>query len=265
MTQRRANIDRLRGVLSQPPHCIPDAGRTRAAQRLAHQMPLSHATAFGNLEGMLRNGSLLSQLQLGRRHGSAEAALETMDDVFLYAAAFSYPDTECGFLFLRTIEADHQNDGVATPFDSGAFVFKIPPPAPYPDGVAFVRSHELPVSDYREILGTVITHYSPTPEDYLARPGDFSCACGVSLDHPFQISGGDHRVSTFEVRIPQRIALQPPHLRAVFVQEGFEIPELSTLFASGVSIEKYRPSDDGDYFHALRESCINFIQEQLIP
>ena len=265
ISQRRENFERLHGSLS--PHCAPDETRTRVAQGAAVQMPLSHATSFGNLQPILSNGALMSQVQSGRPPGNAESILETADDVFLYAAAFSYPDTDCGFLFVSSLEVGHEGDGVATPFDSGALATMefVKPSPPYTEGVTFVRDHELPVSDYRNILSTIISEYSRSLEHYLDRPEDFSCfSCGTSRAHPYGLSGGDRRAATFELRIPQRVPLQPPHLRAVFVREGFETAELSTLFASGVTIERYAANDDDSFFHAMRASCISFILEHSI-
>ena len=265
LTQRQTNLTRLSASLSA--HCPPDAPRASAAQKLAVQMPLSHATAYGNLQKILRNEALLSQKQLGIPFGAAERMLGTTDDVFLYLGAFSRPHTECGFLFVPTVETDRPDDNIATPFDSGALASMsfVKPPAPYTDGVAFVREHELPVSDYRTLLGTIISDYSRGADHYLQRPDDFACACGMSREHPFGLSGGDHRAATFELRIPQRVPLRPPHLRAVFVRRGFEPPELSDLFALGVTIERYEADpSDADFFHALRAACVTFIQDHLI-
>lgn len=265
ITQRRDNLTRLQGMLSA--HCAPDSTRTSAAQKLAVKMPLSHAAPLGKLKAILLSEALLSQVQMGRPLGNAETRLETTDDVFLYLGAFSYPATECGFLFVPSVESDHTDQGVSTPFDSGALVSNIgvTPPAPYTDGIAFVRDHELPVSDYRSLLSMVISDYSQTTDHYLRHPADFTCACGESRGHPFGLSGGDERAATFELRIPQRVPLRPPHLRAVFVRRGYELSELSDLFALGVTIERYDADDDADFFHALREACISFIQEHLIP
>jgi hypothetical protein len=42
----------------------------------------------------------------------------------------------------------------------------------------------------------------------------------------------------------------------VFVRRGFEPPELSDLFALGVSIERFDADDDADFFHALRQLAL---------
>ncbi len=263
ISQRQNNLARLSNALSA--HCPQPDDKKIAANSWALTMPLSHATAFGNLQNILRSGALLSQIQMAQAPGNDEAMLDTADDVFLYAGAFSYPNTECGFLFLPAIEEKHIADGVATPFDSGAYASRFRPPAPYEDGVTFVREHELPVSDYRAMLGRLILEYASTPEQYLNSPTNFVCSfCGVARLHPLGLEGNDHRAATFEVRIPQRVLLHPPHLRAVFVQEGFELPELSSLFAVGVTIETYSVPDDGNFFNAMRLSCINFISQHLI-
>jgi hypothetical protein len=263
LAQRQTNLARVNGSLSE--HCPTTVAVTAQARIWAAKMPLTHATAFGNLADILHNGALLSQVQLGLPAGYAEALFETADDVFLYATAFSYPNTECGFLFVPSLEADHTADGIATPFDSGAMAGHVDPPAAYADRVSFVRDYELPVSDYRQTLESVMAAYSPSPETYLSFPENVSCHCTTARDHPCGLVGGDRRANTFEVRIPQRVALQPPHLRAVFVREGFEISDLHELFASGVTIERYQAEDGDDFFHAMRECCISFIQNRLFP
>lgn len=238
-----------------------------AAQRLAATLPLSHAAPLGMLKVILDSKALLSQIQVDGRRGAAETLLETADDVFLYVGAFIYPGTECGFLFVASLETGRRDDAIATPFDSGALVSGkgVTPPAHYPDGVAYVRDHELPVSDFRSLLARVIADFSVSPIRYLNEPGDFFCSCGAAREHPFGLIGGDRRAGSFEVRLPQRVPLLPPNLRAVFVPKGYELPELSPLFASGVTIERYEAdSNEPDFFHALRTACISFIQEHLI-
>lgn len=261
-TQRRENLDRLTGSLTS--HCTESATQTAEARRWASRLPLCHSLSFGALAGTLQDGELRSQLALGHEPGEAETLLETADDVFFYVGAFNYPGTECGFLFLPSLEADHLEDGVATPFDSGALAYKLAPPGGYLDGFACVRAHELPLDGHRGLLGSVICDYHPYPGGYLRNPVSHQCNCGVLLPHPFGLTGGDERASTFEVRIPGRAALSPPHLLAVFVREGLEIAELSDLYALGVRIEKFRPEENEDFFHALRESCVSFIENHLV-
>ena len=85
------------------------------------------------------------------------------------------------------------------------------------------------------------------------------------MAHPFEISEGDARTSSFEVRVPQRVALQPPHLLAVFVKKGYELPELSSLFALGVKLERYEASTEDNSFDAMHDSCVIFIEELFAP
>ena len=263
--QRKANLARLLATISD--HCHSEPAREIDAQNRARITPLTHAVKLDTLPGILTSEALLSQLQIGAKIGEAERILETTDDVFLYVGAFEYPATECGFLFLPSIEDSHQQTGISTPFDSGALATTryVKQPDHYPDGPACVRDHELPVSDYRKLLGTVIHTHSRSPDEFLANPADFSCFCGVPRPHPFGLSGGDNRAATFEVRIPGRVPLKPPHLRAVFVPDGIVPPELSALFASGVDVVRYTPIDDGNYFLALRNACIEFILEYIVP
>lgn len=246
-------------------HCDEATAGLPASRTWGTNLPLTHGAPFGKLGDILRSEALLSQAALGRAAGKAEAVMETVDDVFLYASALSYPNTECGFLFLASVEDDHSDDGVATPFDSGAFAGHVPHPASYSDGVSFVRDHEFPVSNYREGLSAIIAGYHREPVQYLTHPETHECRCGEPRAHPSGVSGGDRRASIFEVRIPKRVALQPPHLRAVFVRQGYEIPELARLFAAGVTIEYYEPSDGADFFHAMRECCISFIRTHILP
>lgn len=263
--QRKANLARLLATISA--HCPSEPAREIDAQNRARITPLTHAVKLDKLPGILTSEALLSQLQIGAKIREAERILETTDDVFLYVGAFGYPATECGFLFLSSIEDSHQQTGISTPFDSGALATTryVKQPDHYPDGPACVRDHELPVSDYRKLLGTVIHTHSRSADEFLENPADFSCFCGVPRPHPFGLSGGDNRAATFEVRIPSRVPLKPPYLRAVFVPEGIVPPELSALSASGVEIVRYTPIDDGNYFFTLRNACIQFILEHIVP
>lgn len=267
LPQRQGNLARLRGALS--PHCEPDADRKALASRWAARLPLTHSTSPALLIKIIADNALLSQQQAGARRGYAEELLETGDDVFLYAGAFAMPGFECGFLFTASLEGPHATDGVATPFDSGALARHVLPPAPYgadeAGRISFIRDHELPVSDYRELLADVIAAYSLTPEAHISDPCLTQCPCAAPQPHPMGLTGVDRRGHTFEVRIPQRVPLTPPSLRAVFLPEGFEPPELHVLFAAGIHIERYAPDDGGNFFHTMRESCVNFICQHFAP
>jgi len=254
-SQRQANLDRLRGSLT--PHCPPGPVRQEAATTWAKRLPLTHSTNLKWLDSILTAGALISQNTLGIRVGKAETMLDTGNDVFLYVGAFTYPGTECGFLFLPSLENVPPAQGVATPFDSGAMAYKVPAPTPYPDGPAFVRDHELSVPAYRTLLGQVIADISPSPEHFIRDPSP-RCHCGKVLLHPLGLPLDNARRNTFEVRLPSQVPLQPPHLRAVFVREGYEPRALHTLMDRGVHIESFA-SDDSNIFDAMRESCINFL------
>lgn len=265
LAQRQQNLARLCGAHSA--HCVCNAAKASEARALASKLPLSHATEEDTLLKIIESGALLSQTAVNPRTDSAEFILETADDVFFYLGAFSYPETECGFLFLPALEADYQSDGVSTPFDSGAFVGKVrlKPPATYTGtGIDFVRAHELPVSAYRQLLGMVIADYARDCEAYVREPGNLVCACGAVRGRPFGVIGGDRRAVTFEVRIPKRVPLSTPHLHAVFVRNGFEPRELAPLRRAGVKIERFEPDSGADSSGALREACINFMKGHLL-
>jgi hypothetical protein len=263
LAQRQENLARLCGAHSH--HCECDAARASDAKAMAKKLPLSHAAGEDTLVKILQSGALLSQTAVGLPPHKAEADLDTADDVFFYLGAFAYPDTECGLLFLPALEADHQSDGVSTPFDSGALVNKVSPPSAYTGNrVGFVRDHEMPVSAYRDLLGRVIADYARACGVYLRAPEEFKCECGFVREHPFGITGGDWRAATFEVRIPKQVPLSHPHLHAVFVRNGFEPRELAPLRRAGVRIERFEPDPGADSFGALREACISFIQEKLL-
>ncbi len=263
LAQRQTNLARLCGAHTQ--HCQCDAAKAHDSDSMAKKLPLSHATTEDTMLKILGSKALLSQMSVSFRPDSAEAALGTADDVFFYLGAFGYPDTDCGFLFLPALEENHEADGVSTPFDSGALVSKVSPPAGYAGSrVNFVREHELPVSAYRDLLGQVIADYARTCGVYLQSPEEFKCECGFARGNPFGLVGGDRRAATFEVRIPKRVPLSPPHLHAVFVRNGFEPRELAPLRRAGVKIETFQPEPGADSSGALRAACINFIQEHLL-
>jgi hypothetical protein len=263
LAQRQQNLARLCGAHST--HCVHVTTRANDAKVMAYKLPLSHAAGEDTMVKILKSGALLSQTAVGLPPHQAETALDTADDVFFYLGAFAYPETECGFLFLPALEENHQSDGVSTPFDSGALVSKVSPPTDYPRSrVDFVRDHELPVSAYRDLLGRVIADYARACGVYLRAPEEFKCECGFVREHPFGLTGGDRRTATFEVRIPSNVPLSPPHLHAVFVRNGFEPRELAPLRRAGVRIERFEPEPGADSSGALREACINFIQENLL-
>ncbi|MDB6140312.1 MAG: hypothetical protein JWO94_3384 [Verrucomicrobiaceae bacterium] len=262
-SQRQANLDRLLGAFV--PHCPPDAALLGGASAWAERLPLTHATHLKGLEAALASNALLSQQASGRRPGKAETLLETADDVFFYAGAFTYPGTECGFLFLSSLEGAYPPEqSVATPFDSGALAYIVAPPPSWTDGTAFVRDHELPVPAHRTLLGRFIAGNSPSPEHFIRDPMP-QCRCGAMLPHPLGLPLDDRRRSTFEVRLATRVPLDPLYLRAVFVRKGYEPRALHTLLAAGVHIESFTADDDGKIFEAMRESCITFLLDYMMP
>jgi len=263
LTDRNANLSRLKAGV-KPPHCPVDPARASRAGYAAARMPLSHATNCGVFEKILGGRELLSQVRSASPPGAAETLLETADDGFFYVAAFTYPNTECGFLFQATLENDFMASGVATPFDSGALAHKVPPPAPYADALTFVRHHELPVPGYRSLLESIIANDAPSAEAFLIDPV-FRCSCGAPRAHPFGLTGADRRGNTFDVRIPRSVPIESPHLRAVFVRNGFEPRGLHRFVSAGVGIVRSSADDDADRkFAALREASIQFILEHFL-
>jgi hypothetical protein len=181
--------------------------------------------------------------------------------VFFYVSPFRYPHTGCGLLFAHTLELDYENEGVATPFDSGALVniFKWRNPAESPQ--EFLSRHELPIPEHRRYLCQCMDALFHKPEDYVEgldprRPG------------PIGLDGGDHRRWTHEVRIPDRVPVRGSHLQAVFapkarvaanraVKEFFKW--CATEGVDHISFDTPRGND----FAALRQQCLAYIRHKL--
>lgn len=135
---------------------IARSGQPPDAVKLGQSMYLAHSTASDNFSEICAAGRLLSAIQLAVVRGEAlkpdavEALLGTAGFVFFYVAPFQYPKTGCGLLFARSLEEYYRDDGVATPFDSGALVDVFTRPDPAEPPREFLARHELPVPDHRE-------------------------------------------------------------------------------------------------------------------
>jgi hypothetical protein len=272
------NLTRLRGSVHRC--CDPTAVHQENARTAAERIPFAHSTSFHGFDMAWRDGALLSKVQVAALHGSdsvkmgaAETLLGTTDDVFLYLSAFTYPSTAYGFLFHVSLGDACRNEATGTPFDSGGFAFHIQPPADT-ERVQFVRDHEIPVPECRSYLGDILTCCFRSVPHYL-RSASFACpnlACTNPVPHPQGVTDpkADERSRTHEVRIPQRIELNLPHLLAVFVPAGTDVPRpLLKLRKAGVELRRYRvsppSSDDSERFLALRSKCEDFIAALLEP
>jgi hypothetical protein len=239
---------------------------TPEAELMSQSLPLAHSTTGEALSDICGCGQILSTERVAASRGtslkadSAEGQLGTAGFVFFYLGPFRYPSTGSGLLFARSLEEDHGDDGVATPFDSGGLIEKFPRADPAEPPREFLSRHELPVPDHREYLGLSLGVLFAKPIDYLE--GEEPRWPG-----PIGLAGGDRRRWTHEVRIPDGVGLQDGHLQAVFVAASRDAdPEvdrfLEWCMAEGVD---WFPFDAlrGDDFEVLTATCVEYLREKL--
>jgi hypothetical protein len=185
------------------------------AEKLSRWLFLANSASRKRFSSICQTGFISSQQRLARAAGippnpsNAEAALGTSDQVFFYLASFRYPTTSCGLLFSGTLELEETDEGVATPFDSGALHAHLTRPNPAESASDFLARHNLPIPDHRQYLERSLRLLFHAPEDYLN---------GVDphTPGPLGLTSGDARRWTHEVRIPDRVFLRTNHLQAVF-------------------------------------------------
>jgi len=146
---------------------------TPEAELMSQSLPLAHSTTGEALSDICGCGQILSTERVAASRGtslkadSAEGQLGTAGFVFFYLGPFRYPSTGSGLLFARSLEEDHGDDGVATPFDSGGLIEKFTRADPAEPPREFLSRHELPVPDHREYLGLSLGVLFAKPIDYL--------------------------------------------------------------------------------------------------
>ena len=268
--EQASNLARLRA--NPHPHCAPSPARVAQAIKEAWQMPLTHTAPEKAMASILAHGALLAadQIPLPPRPDSAESILGTRGDVFLYLCSMGYPDNEFGFLFEASLTDSVAGRAVATPFDSGGCVAKLLPPGGE-DSIAFVRRHEIPVPACRDYLADILAGWFASTDDYLAG-NPCGCACGHALGDPLGLTtrpgvpvDKHGRGRTHEVRVPGRVPLDRPHLRAVFVRfENGDFPGLGDLQDTGVAIVPYEVPDTAEASWALRTVCTDYIRRHLL-
>ena len=175
--------------------------------------------------------------------------------VFLFAAPFRYPSTECGFLFKRTLEDANRDKGAASPFDSGAIdkVYKRPNPA------RFLSEHELPIPEHRELLRESLERLFEDPWHYVEGEAP---RC---VSH-FGLEGGDARRYTHEVRILDKVSVKN-NLEAVFLVRGRAAePKIEKYLEwcedSDVHYEEISTPRRGE-FRAIKRACERYIRRKL--
>lgn len=222
--QLHANLQRLSEKLDADAAGDPRCQSRRAApdptaRRMAERMPLAHSLGEAALLAVVREGRIVSQRALvargvtAQRPESSEVQLGTDGHVFTFVAPFRYPATMAGFLFGPPIESELRERASAAPFDSGGLIEHFERPDSGEPVRAFLGRHELPVPDYRGLLGSVLALSFAQPWHYVE---------GGPLDGPHpaglraSAAGTDARLFTFEVRFVEELGLNQP-LLAVFL------------------------------------------------
>jgi hypothetical protein len=238
------------------------------AERLSKSVFLANSSKPEKFEAICSTGYIAS-LEFLARGGEpvdplkCEAVLGTSGDVFFYLAPFRYPRTACGLLFSGTLEDEHQDDGVGTPFDSGGLHRHLRRRDPLEPARTFLDRHELPIPQHREYLENSMRFLFRSPKDYVEGIGPFSPG-------PLGLSSGDEdsRRWTHEVRLPGRVFLRSGHLQAVFASRSVigasrPVEELFKWCArEGVdNIPFDNPS--GDDFGELKRRCLEYMKEHI--
>ena len=233
-----------------------EAGDTQAralSRRIADAIPLSHATGRAAFLGVVESGAIYSYSRLVERRmrrsrtsgdPCVEKILGTEDSVFSFAAPFRYPETSCGIVFKIELERDNRGRSVATPFDSGGTIQHLRPDDSTADQIAFLRAHELPVPEYREVLAVLLDSCFASPWDYVVGREPLQA-------WPIAVEGGDWRRWTFEVRFRDRIRLSNTVL-AVFLpvavaSEQRVLRQIARWRAAGVVVKFFRTPRTGDW------------------
>ena len=237
------------------------------AEKLSRKIHLSHGIVEKRLPAACKQGSLISKAAFHLANGTGlspatnDVILGTAHCVFCYAGPFRYPSSQCGFLFSYTLEDERSHDGAASPFDSGGLMSHIGFPFEFGSAPHYLQNHEFPIPEHRQYLQLVLDNLFAQPEHYIdGTPPEHANCLGLS--------GGDERMWTHEVRIPDSISLVDRHLRAVFLSSGLhgsntEIEEFVLRCESkGIDCIKFDSPRRGD-FKVLKSKCVEYLQEKL--
>jgi len=243
----------LREVPGQP---------TARAVHLSDSLYLANSASDATFSAICASGYLSSAARLGPMSPKcAEVVLGTAGSVFFYVSPFRYPSTGCGLLFAQSLESEHENDGVATPFDSGGLLKKLIRRNLAESPQEFLSRHELPIPEHRRYLCRSMHALFHKPEDYIE-------GAPPRWPGPIGLDDGDQRRWTHEVRIPDRVPVRGSHLQAVFAPKARVAanPAVEDLF-QWCAIECVdRISFDtpcADDFEGLRRECLAYIRRKL--
>lgn len=257
------NLDRLtlqfKDWAADLPEVAPD--KRQRASKLAMAMPLTHGTSRERFFKICRARSILSQRQVRMAEGAAvqetdETFLGTDNDVFLYASIFRYPKAVAGLLFRATLE-QHQDQAVATPFDSGGSRRMTRFSSNQQAVHDFIAEHELPVPEYRSLLENLLASSFNDPLEYLHPE-----MAPLFKPLPWMEHENDARGCTAEVRVAERIDVPHAELEAVFLPRSMAetVENLLEDFDSlGVKLCFVDADRQGD-FRKIQRECFRYIK-----
>ena len=262
----QSNLDQLCRSLAD--YCNPNSPDTPSqssatAVRLSDFLYLANSASDKEFAAICASAYLSSAARLGTAMSPKcpEVVLGTSASVFFYVSPFRYPNTGCGLLFAHSLESGHENDGVATPFDSGGLVNKFIRPNPVESAQEFLSRHELPIPEHRQYLCRCMEALFHKPEDYVEGKEP-------RLPGPIRLDPGDQRRWTHEVRIPDRVPVRGSHLQAVFASKARVAanPAVEDLFqwcaTEGVDHISF-DTPRGDDFEGLQRECLAYIRRKL--
>lgn len=179
-TRLEANLHTLCAQLREdltkrvpPPSPYP----TGPARKMSEGLFLANSSSRGIFQKICRSDTLLSKSQVASSTGTpvpetcAEAVMGTANFVFFYLGPFRYPSTACGLLFKRSLEAQHQADGSASPFDSGSLHKVMSWPDRSESKLEFHARHELPIPEHRQLLALSLDCSFASPIEYVNYTG----------------------------------------------------------------------------------------------
>lgn len=243
----------------------PTQAHMDLATTLSHVIPLAHGGTSRNLQTILTQRKLISQAELlaagTRKTGrdfTTEQILGTDNDVFFYAGTFRYPKVTWGILF--KVDMEHRVEAKATPFDSGGLWQIMRPNDDQARCRSFLQHHELPVPQYRMILQKFLAGYFEDPFRYLTEGGE------PIEKPPLDLTNGDCRQWTYEVRINHAVPLDADHIHAIFVPATLVTRTVEDTLAAfqkdGISIRILREGR-GYQAETLRQGYLDFLKGQI--
>jgi hypothetical protein len=203
------NLEELQRELAALCGSVTEVTRSRAQRLLA--TPLVHSVRrLDDAAELSRSGHLLSRRRRGHHppQSTPESELE-LDDVVYLSVGHVYQPGELALIFAP--ECEHTG-AEASPWDTGIFVKRLTCGWTTPERRRVHASYSLPAPQYRHYLVACAAALFFEAAHYIT-------GGPLVREVPSGLSRGYRLARTFEVRVVNRLALAPPSLRAMFVDQ----------------------------------------------